>query len=292
MHWRHINEKGRSDKFYSVNDFWKYSDLYFNDYYVPDAPITLKTFGLCSRAPNEHIVNRYIEKYIIHYILAGKGWCNGIPFEAGDIVYCTNSTPYNLSSNRNAPCTYAWISFYGGKSEKYINQLGLVQPFKIYRSNHSQKIAEILHDMMEVDHTDLDTALYLESCFIHLLALSVPPPADLDDQQTLRKDRRVNAAIEYISEHFREPNLRLEDVAVASNSNEKYLQRVFKNETGMSIYQYITKLRMDAAVTLLNSSNYNINEISEYVGYNDRQTFADAFKKMFGVSPTKYTDPE
>ena len=290
MHWRHIVNNVRSEKYYSVHDYWKYADPYFNDYYAPDAPITLKTYGICCRAPDEHIVNRYIEKYIFHYILSGKGWCNGIPFEEGEIVYCTNSTPYNLSSNRSDPCTYAYISFYGGKSEKYLNQLGLTQPFKCYKSAHFQKIAEILHDMMEVDHNDVETALYLESCFLHLLALSAPPAPDPDDKQALRKDKRVNAAIQYISEHFREPNIRLEDVAEATLSNEKYLQRLFKAETGMSMYQYISKLRMDAAITLLNSSNYNINEISEYVGYNNRQTFSDAFKNTFGVAPSKFTE--
>ena len=289
MHWRHNNGDKPSEKYFKVDDFWKYSDRYYNDYYVPDAPVTLKTFGICSRAPHDHIVNRYAEKYIFHYILSGKGWFNGIPFEAGDIVYCTNSRPYNLSSSTEDPCTYAWVSFYGGKSEKYIDQMGLHQTFKCYKAVNYQRIVEILYDMMEVEHENVEVALYLEACFIHLLALSMPPaPAEGKNVQSTRSDKRVRAAMEYIAEHFREPNLRLEQVAEAAHSNEKYLQRVFKSETGMSIYSYISKLRLDAAVTLLMSSNYNVNEISEYAGYNDRRTFTEAFKKAFGVSPTKY----
>jgi histidinol-phosphate aminotransferase len=41
----------------------------------------LKTFGICERSPTDHVINRYVERYIFHFILAGKGWCNGIPFE-------------------------------------------------------------------------------------------------------------------------------------------------------------------------------------------------------------------
>ena len=78
-------------------------------------------------------------------------------------------------------------------------------------------------------------------------------------------------------------------MALVTNTNEKYLQRLFKAETGMSIYQYVSKLRMDAAITLLGASNYNINEIAEYVGYNDRKRFTEIFKKRFGVSPSKYS---
>ena len=60
---------------------------------------------------------------------------------------------------------------------------------------------------------------------------------------------------------------------------------------GITIYRYIAKLRMDAAINLLNTSNYNVNEISEFVGYNDRRTFTEAFKKQFGISPTQF-EPE
>ena len=292
MHWRHVVNEVRSPKYYSVHDCWRYADPYFNDYYVPEAPVTLKTYGICRRAPDEHIINRYTERYMLHYILTGKGWCNGIPFEEGDIVYCTNSFPYNLSSNRSDPCTYAYVTFLGGKSEKYLNQLEPTQPFRCYRASHFQKTVEILLDMTEVDHNDVETALYLEGCFLHLLALSAPPAPDPEDRHTLRKDKRVNAAIQYISEHFRDPDIRLEDVAEAAMSNEKYLQRLFRAETGMSMYQYISKCRMDAAVTLLNSSNYNINEISEYVGYTNRQAFSKAFKSMYGVSPSRFSGGE
>ena len=289
MHWRHSSNNKLSERLYKVDEIWKYKEQYYNDYYTPDTPITLKTFGLCSRAPEDHIINRYVEKYVLHYILAGKGWCNGVPFEAGDIVYCAQETPYNISSNRSDPCTHAWVSFQGGKSEKYIAALGLKQPFKCYKAKFPHEINKILYDMMEVDHSDVQSDLYLEGCFLHLLALSAPTDTDETEHETPKHERRISAAIQYIANHFRQPDLRLEDVALATNTNEKYLQRLFKAETGMSIYQYLSKLRMDAAITLLGASNYNINEIAEYVGYNDRKRFTEIFKKRFGVSPSKYS---
>lgn len=288
MHWRHWTNNKCSEDFYTVHGYWKYNDIYYNDHYITDSPITLKTFGICARDPKSRIVNRYSEKYVLHFILSGKGWCNGIPFEAGDIVFCTSFRPYNFASDHSDPCTYAWVTFNGGKSEKYIDQLGLNQPFKKYKSAFPERIAEVLHDMMEIDHLDVDTDLYLESCLIRLLSLS-QPPTQTPPAKPAKKEKRVSTAIRYISEHFRESELSLEEVALATQSNEKYLQRIFKNEMGMSVYQYISKLRLDAAVTLLSSSNYNVNEISEYVGYNDRRTFTVAFKKRFGVSPTRYT---
>lgn len=288
MHWRHQNEQGCTERLYSVHDFWRYTDRYYDDYYVCHEPTTLRIFGICSRAPDNHVINRFRDRHHLHYVLSGSGYFNGVPFEPGDIIYCDASYPYNISSNRFDPCTYAWVGFSGGKTEKILSMIGIQQSFRIYKVREMQPIAEILYDMMEVDHSDVHTELWLESCFIRLLALSVPQASDVPASR-LRKEKRVAAAIHYITEHFREPSLRIEDIASATSSNEKYLQRLFKMEMGRTIYQYISKLRMDAAQTLLVSSNYNINEISEFVGYNDRRTFSEAFKKQFGVSPSRFS---
>ena len=287
MHWRHQTSKGRTEKLYSVHDHWRYADHYFDDYYVPDADVTLRIFGICSRSPDNHLIDRHHHFHNFHYVLSGKGYFNGVPFKSGDILYCNADFAYNLSSDRFDPCVYAWVGFTGGKTEKYLSQLGIGQPFRCYQAKNMQPIVEILYDMMEVDHEDLNVALYLESCLLRLLSLSVPPDPDAPAARS-RKEKRVGVAIRYISDHFRDPSLHIGDIAAAISSNEKYLQRLFKSEMGMTIHQFISKLRMDAARNLLISSNYNINEISEFVGYNDRRTFSEAFKKHFGVSPTKF----
>ena len=289
MHWRYRKADGSySDKQFTFDDHRKYSNRYYNNYYSPDAPIMLKTFGICERSPTDHVINRYVDRYIFHFILAGKGWCNGIPFEEGDILFCTNATPHNISSDSSAPCTYAWVSFSGGKSEKYLAELGITtQPFLSYHTENMQRIAQILYNMMEVDHTDLNVPLFLEASLLQLLSLS-SPPSNEGDSEPAKKEKRVSLAVEYIAENFRDPDLSLVSISKATGTNDKYLQRIFKKEMGITIYRYIAKLRMDAAITLLNTSNYNVNEISEFVGYNDRRTFTEAFKKQFGISPTKF----
>ena len=182
MHWRYRKADGSySDKQFTFDDHRKYSNRYYNNYYSPDAPIMLKTFGICERSPTDHVINRYVERYIFHFILAGKGWCNGIPFEEGDILFCTNATPHNISSDSSAPCTYAWVAFAGGKSEKYLAELGITtQPFLTYHTDNMQRIAKILYDMMEVEHTDVNVPLFLEASLLQLLSLSAPPAPEAD----------------------------------------------------------------------------------------------------------------
>lgn len=291
MYWRHQTDllKKVSEKIYSPHSESKYSDVYYNDYFNTEAPIMLKYFGITSRSPHDPIINRYNEKYNIFYILSGKGWCNGFPFEEGEIIFCDKSTPYSISSNHNDPCTYTWISFQDRKDDPYIDLFGLGHTNQCYKAQYMQEIVQVFYEMIETDHSGINLPLYLESCLLRLLALSVPPtPISSAIDTPTENYNRVNEAVKYISGNFRNPNLRLKEIADAVRSNEKYLQRIFKAEKGISIYKYITKVRMDTARLLLQSSDYNINEISEYVGYNDRCNFADIFRKYYGVYPSQY----
>ena len=96
MHWRHTYiEKGKeytSEKHFCTEELWQCSQGFFADYFASDAPITLQTLGYCVRDNHNYLVNRCVDKYAIHYVLSGKGFFNGKPFEAGDILYCSKNS--------------------------------------------------------------------------------------------------------------------------------------------------------------------------------------------------------
>jgi two-component system, response regulator YesN len=84
-----------------------------------------------------------------------------------------------------------------------------------------------------------------------------------------------------------------EDLSVAKISGEiyltpNYISQIFRKETGETITQNITKIRMEQAKKLLKSTDFKILEISEKVGYEDSHYFSKAFKKYTGVHPQKY----
>lgn len=291
MHWRHKTKNYVSKKIYSIGDRPFFQDQYYKDYYMPDAPTTLYVFGISSHSPSDHVMDQIDGRYRLYYVISGKGWINGNLFQEGDIVYCNNMTACNISSDPNSPCIYTWLAFSGGKSEKYLRIAGLTKPLMIYKNQNSTEINRIFYEMMEVEHPEKERALFLEACFLMLLSLSTySGDSNLKPHEKSQNklDRRINAAIQYISNHFRDPDLRLEDIEEATETSSKYLQRIFKEKVGISIYQYIIRLRLDTAVNLLINSNYSINEISNFVGYNDRCTFSELFKKHYGCYPSHY----
>ena len=67
-----------------------------------------------------------------------------------------------------------------------------------------------------------------------------------------------------------------------------YFSTVFKKETGQNYVAYLTDVRLNKAVELLNHTDDKTYIIAAKVGYPEPNYFSYVFKKKFGVSPSKY----
>jgi two-component system response regulator YesN len=94
-------------------------------------------------------------------------------------------------------------------------------------------------------------------------------------------------AIRYIQENFRKP-LTLEEVADHVHVSPYYFSHGFKNFTGMSFIQYVTKLRVEEAKKLLLSTNLSVKEVGKMVGYSDANYFSRVFKNEIGMPPSRF----
>ncbi|PZD97598.1 DNA-binding response regulator [Paenibacillus sambharensis] len=70
--------------------------------------------------------------------------------------------------------------------------------------------------------------------------------------------------------------------------SREYLMKLFKQEYGFGIHEYVQKVRMDKATELLGNPELKIQEISEMLGYKDKNYFSKAFRNYFGRSPSEY----
>ena len=72
--------------------------------------------------------------------------------------------------------------------------------------------------------------------------------------------------------------------------NPNYLNNLFKQETGETILEYITKLRMEKAKQLLREPYVKIYEIAQRVGYAHESYFRNLFKQYVGIGPKEYRE--
>ncbi len=92
----------------------------------------------------------------------------------------------------------------------------------------------------------------------------------------------------YIEQHYGDVELSLQTVALHHHLSPQHLSRLFRQETGVTFVDYITKVRTRKAVQLLMEGELKIYEIAEQVGYSSQHYFSRAFKRVLGVSPVEY----
>ena len=101
--------------------------------------------------------------------------------------------------------------------------------------------------------------------------------------------KTVTLAKEYIHAHLRTPLL-LEDIADASRISTNYLSTLFKKTTGMTITQYIQKVRIEEAKNMLRYTEEEFIDISNYLCFSSHSHFIAVFKKYEGMTPKAYRD--
>ena len=95
------------------------------------------------------------------------------------------------------------------------------------------------------------------------------------------------ATIRQIAENQLSGSLSVGNIAAQCHYNSVYLSRLFKEETGILLQDYIIQKRMEKAQELLNQG-VRIGEVATAVGYENFPHFSRAFKKMYGISPKQY----
>lgn len=106
--------------------------------------------------------------------------------------------------------------------------------------------------------------------------------------EELRKSQNIIFDIKrYIDNHFHE-NLLLQSIADHFFISREYISRKFKQEFGLNASDYIEKIRIEHAKTLLMNNDLNIADVADAVGYQDGRYFSKVFKKAVGMTPMKY----
>lgn len=98
----------------------------------------------------------------------------------------------------------------------------------------------------------------------------------------------VSSVIRYIHRHYEKPDLSIQEIAGTVHLSVGYLSSIFRKETGMTIKNYLTELRINKAQELLEKDGMKIGDVSRMVGYRSSQYFSQAFYKSVGILPTEY----
>lgn len=104
-------------------------------------------------------------------------------------------------------------------------------------------------------------------------------------KQRLRSE--IQTIVGIIQERLHLP-LKVSELAAEVGFTENYLSILFKKETGETLTDFMTRIRMKKARELLKNPENKIYEVSEKVGYGDPNHFSRSFKQLEGMYPTEF----
>ncbi|WJH33825.1 helix-turn-helix domain-containing protein [Paenibacillus sp. CC-CFT747] len=105
-----------------------------------------------------------------------------------------------------------------------------------------------------------------------------------------KHNRTAEAMLEMTAQQFADPNFSLAGMASHFKLSESFISVLFKDYAGETFSEYLERLRLTRACTLLKESDKSIIQIAQETGYNSDKTFRRAFKRVYGVQPTAYRE--
>lgn len=156
---------------------------------------------------------------------------------------------------------------------KAIEQGGVL-PY--YLDEISTKYAKIIETVISVDHSNyIGVEMAKEYCQMVL------------DHAHPNYSPLIKSVVSYIEVNLSEP-LSLKYLSRIFNISDAYFSTLFKKETGITLTNYIQKLRMKEASRYLKESDFKVIDIASIVGIPDLNYFIKLFKKYYKMTPTQY----
>ena len=97
----------------------------------------------------------------------------------------------------------------------------------------------------------------------------------------------VKRAVAYVHENYARPFSR-QEMANALGVSEHHLSRIFRQEIGLSPWEYLNRYRIRRAMELLQRTNETITSVALNVGFEDSAYFSRVFRNKTGVSPSEF----
>ena len=222
---------------------------------------------------------------LLMYIQDGKMKVEyrGDVFEAlkGDVVLLDCMEPHSYSAYDGLEFYY--IHFDGANAHE-LCQYYLEKNKALIQSKRNERIRRFLMETVlfyEEDkfESNIDTSMRVYKSL--QLVLKTTVSGDEDRQSVI--DRTQN----YIYNHIGE-KLSLKMLADRVNLNPYYFAHLFKQVTGMSLFDYIIHSRINQAKVLLSGSSQPVADIARAVGYRSGSSFTNVFKNRTGYSPSQF----
>lgn len=234
-----------------------------------------------------------LQSYLFFTVISGSGTLvyNEKTYElrSGDMVFIDCRHPYAHTTDEQHLWTLRWCHFYGPTLsfvyEKYCERGG--KP--VFYPASPAPFLSTLDKLYELaSGSDYIRDMRINEELNTLLTLLMEQSWHPEDAESLpNKKASVVEVKEYLDQHYAE-KITLDELASRFFINKYYLTRVFREQYGQSITNYLQNVRITHAKQLLRFTDKTVEEIGLECGLGQLHYFSRVFKEVEGVAPSVY----
>ncbi len=212
------------------------------------------------------------DRLTIHYVFSGKGTLEKdgkiYHLSRGDAFAINHAEPFRYTADHDDPWHYYWIHF---KSPKFAKKLKKLES-PVFRTNNE---SAFLDSVARGECGALTSEFIISK--LYLLHDDI-----FAGKHAVSFDLAMEVAI-CINDNY-SINLTLEQLASQFSVSRNYLSILFKEKYGISVKQYILRVKFGKAKEFL-KQGYSVKEAAYLCGYSDQLSFSKMYKKIYGVTP-------
>ncbi len=231
------------------------------------------------------------EEYELHYFIQGNGRFKhrgGVhPIQPGTIFLCGPAEMHSIIVPEDtAPLTYYAVLFQPGRKEEELSGLAKrllhKRPYYQIKGNYLFYFEDLMEKSRQNNSDLLRSAEHQFISFLYLLT-----ETGYEFHYTDFRNHHMEKALRLLqSSVFSRTTL--EEISERVGLNKSYFIRLFKKKMGITPMQYLKRLKLDAARTMLMSTEQPIYSIAEKLNYYSEFHFSKAFKAHAGISPRAF----
>lgn len=229
----------------------------------------------------------------------------------GDLYIVPPHTVYTKTFTADVSSA-AYVCIQWDSMEDYFSAMGMTKQNVVFPHKLTQQAAAYLEDIISSldvrecsnipslsvnqivqitpnpdysDHFQLEAQLRSSARFALFLSELLHIHGGDGDQRT-EQQKYVSTALRFMEANYR-TNIQVSAIAAHVGIDRSYLFRLFREETGMSIQDYLIRMRMNAACDFLRQSEATVKNAAASVGY-EAFSFSRIFKKTVGMAPAEY----
>jgi AraC-like DNA-binding protein len=234
-------------------------------------------------------------RVIFQYTLGGKGAIrigeDTYSLKKGEafLVQLPSDHHYYLPDD-SSYWEFVYITVYGQEAIHYFHTVTQSYGHILELAIEARPIKHIFHLLDRIQTVGIQHS-YDASAYAYAFLMECMQYFEHDQNKVEKLPVAIAKAVNFIEQHYQE-DLTLSSIVDSSGLSKYHFIRLFHKTVHDTPIKYLTKIRMNHALDLLQNKELSIEEVARQVGYSNANYFSKVFKSVLDVTPSEYRNSQ